>query len=119
MASMDASIRLGRVAGIEGWLHWSLAIALGLIALGLDAVAGPPLIDAGCFWLALSNGTLLLFNLIPAFPLDGGRILRAWLWGRRGNRYRATATAAALSRACSFVMIAIGLLGFFLHQDIG
>ncbi|TMC69006.1 MAG: CBS domain-containing protein [Chloroflexi bacterium] len=96
-----------------------LAVAFGLITLGLDAVAGPPLIDAGCFWLALSNGTLLLFNLIPAFPLDGGRILRAWLWGRRGNRYRATATAAALSRGCSFVMIAIGLLGFFLQQDIG
>lgn len=96
----------------------TLAVAFGLATFGLDATGGPPLVEATCFWLGLSNATLLLFNLVPAFPLDGGRILRAWLWGRRGDRYRATATAALLGRACSFLMIGIGLLAFFLQQDL-
>jgi Zn-dependent protease/CBS domain-containing protein len=96
-----------------------LAAAFGLITFGLDAAGGPALAEAGAFWLALSNGMLLVFNLVPAYPLDGGRILRAWLWGRRGNRYRATSTAAAFSRVCAFLMIAGGMLLFFLQRDLG
>jgi Zn-dependent protease len=97
----------------------ALAVAFGAATLGLDAAGGPPLVEAGCFWLGLSNTTLLLFNLVPAFPLDGGRILRAWLWRRRGDRYRATATAAFWGRVCSFLMIGLGLLAFFLERDLG
>ena len=95
-----------------------LAAAFGLITFVLDATGGPALAVEGAFWLAFSNGMLLLFNLIPAYPLDGGRILRAWLWGRRGNRYRATSTAAAVSRVCSFLMIALGLFLLFLERDL-
>ena len=90
----------------------ALATAFGGIAFALDA-GGPPLIEGGCFWLAGSNAMLLLFNLVPAFPLDGGRILRAWLWRRSGDRYRATATAARLGRICSFLMIGLGLAALF------
>lgn len=90
----------------------ALAIAFGGITAALDA-GGPPLIEGGCAWLAGSNAILLIFNLIPAFPLDGGRILRAWLWRRNGDRYRATATAARLGRICSFLMIGLGLLALF------
>jgi Zn-dependent protease len=96
----------------------ALAILFGAATLGLDAGGGPALMEAGCFWLGLSNTSLLLFNLVPAFPLDGGRILRAWLWRRRGDRYRATATAALLGRVCSFLMIGLGLLAFFLESDL-
>jgi Zn-dependent protease len=96
-----------------------LAVAFAIVALGLDAIGGPALLEAGAFWLAFSNGTLLLFNLVPAFPLDGGRILRAWLWRRRDDRYSATATAALLSRVFSFIMIGLGLLAFFTQRDIG
>jgi Zn-dependent protease len=96
----------------------ALAVLFGVTTFGLDVASGPPLIEAGCAWLALSNTTLLLFNLIPAFPLDGGRIFRAWLWRRNGDRYRATSTAALVGRACSFVMIGLGLLALFLQRDI-
>jgi Zn-dependent protease/CBS domain-containing protein len=90
----------------------ALAMVFGLITVALDA-GGPALIEGGCAWLALSNGTLLVFNLVPAFPLDGGRILRAWLWRRSSDRYRATATAGRLSRVCAFGMIGLGLLSLF------
>jgi Zn-dependent protease len=96
-----------------------LALAFGLATLGLDAAGGPALVVAGSFWLSLSNAMLLVFNLVPAFPLDGGRIFRAWLWGRRGDRFSATATAGLLSRVFSFVMIGLGFIAFFLQRDIG
>jgi Zn-dependent protease len=96
-----------------------LAVLFVLATFGLDAAGGPVLIEAGCFWLGFSNAGLLAFNLVPAYPLDGGRLLRAWLWRRRGDRYRATATAALLGRVCAVVIIAIGLLALFLQRDLG
>jgi Zn-dependent protease len=59
-------------------------------------------------YLAFINGILLLFNLIPGFPLDGGRIARAIAWRRTGDRTRATRFAGHLGRGFSFLMIAIG-----------
>lgn len=90
-----------------------LAVVFGAATFALDATAGPPLIEGGCAWLAGSNAMLLLFNLVPAFPLDGGRLLRAWLWQRRGDRNRATSNAALLGRICAFLMIGLGLVALF------
>jgi len=96
----------------------AVAVAFGAATYAIDTSSGPPLVEGGCAWLAGSNLMLLLFNLIPAFPLDGGRILRAWLWRRSGDRYRATATAAWLGRACAFVMVGLGLLALFVQGAI-
>jgi Zn-dependent protease len=96
-----------------------LAILFGAATFALDAAGGPPLIEGGCAWLAGSNAMLLTFNLIPAFPLDGGRLLRAWLWQRRGDRYRATSGAAWLGRICAFLMIGLGLLELFALGALG
>lgn len=96
----------------------ALAILFGAVAYALDAGGGDPLVEGGCLWLAFANATLLLFNLIPAFPLDGGRLLRAWLWRRRGDRYRATASAAWLGRMCAYLMIGIGLVELFIQDAV-
>ncbi len=97
----------------------ALAILFGAATFALDATGGPPLVEGGCAWLAASNAILLLFNLVPAFPLDGGRLLRAWLWQRTGDRYRATSGAAWLGRACAFLMIGLGLLELFAQGALG
>src|SRR5215216_5264213 len=60
-------------------------------------------------WLASINILILFFNLIPAFPLDGGRIARAIAWRLTGDRNRATRAAGRLGQAFSYVFIAIGL----------
>jgi Zn-dependent protease len=93
----------------------ALGILFGAVTFALDATGSLPLIEGACFWLAASNATLLVFNLVPAFPLDGGRLLRAWLWQLRGDRYRATAGAAWLGRMWAFVLIGIGLLDLFVQ----
>jgi Zn-dependent protease len=59
-------------------------------------------------WLGFINGVLFLFNIVPAFPLDGGRIARAAIWWRTGDRNRATHFAGRSGQAFA---LAIGLLG--------
>ena len=61
-------------------------------------------------WLANINAVILLFNLLPAFPLDGGRITRAIAWKVTGNRDRATIFAARLGQGFAYAFMAIGIL---------
>jgi Zn-dependent protease len=64
-------------------------------------------------WLGSINLLVLLFNLIPAFPLDGGRVARAIAWWRTGNRASATRFAATLGQGFAYLLIAAGL-GYFM-----
>jgi Zn-dependent protease len=70
-------------------------------------------------WLLGVNVLLLVFNLVPAFPLDGGRILRALLWKLRGDRRSATIAAARGGRVFAMMVIALGAADFFLTADLG
>jgi Zn-dependent protease len=60
-------------------------------------------------WLALVNAGLLVFNLVPGFPLDGGRIARAIAWRVTGDRHRATRFAGRLGQAFAYILIGLGL----------
>jgi Zn-dependent protease/CBS domain-containing protein len=66
-----------------------------------------------CVWLAPVNFALALFNLVPGFPLDGGRVLRAALWWWSGDQVKATRLAAASGRAFSWLLIGWGVLNLF------
>jgi Zn-dependent protease len=68
--------------------------------------------------LALVNAALLVFNLIPAFPLDGGRIARSIAWKLTGDRTKATRFAARLGRLGGYAMIGGGLLLAFSSDDL-
>ena len=70
----------------------------------------PAAVDAVVDYQLLVNVAILAFNLIPAFPLDGGRILRALVWRRTGDHVRASELAAAIGRAFGFGLAGLGLL---------
>src|SRR5919109_4174491 len=86
----------------------SLAIGGGfaLIAWGLGLPAAR---DGVVFWLGYINLSLLVFNLLPALPLDGGRVLRAALWSARDDFAWATRIAAGVGRGFGYLFIAGGI----------
>jgi Zn-dependent protease len=86
-----------------------IAAVFGVAALLLPS-STPPVISALVEYQALVNGLILAFNLLPAFPLDGGRVLRSLLWRRSGDMGRSTETAASVGRGLGYVMIFLGLL---------
>jgi CBS domain-containing protein len=63
-------------------------------------------------WLGYINITLGVFNLVPAFPLDGGRLLQSLIWLRTGDRLRATRIAARIGMGFAYLLIAYGLATF-------
>lgn len=80
-----------------------------------DTTATPYIALVG--WLAVINLVLLVFNLIPAFPLDGGRIARAAAWKATGDRSRGTRFSARLGELFSWLMIGVGLF-WLLRGDL-
>ncbi len=70
-------------------------------------------------WLGWMNGMLAIFNMLPGFPLDGGRVLRAGLWHWLVNLTQATRIAATLGQGFGILMIAAGILIFLRGQDWG
>jgi len=94
----------------------SISILLGaafiFIGFVLKLLSVPELIAGTTSWLGWINFLLAGFNLVPAAPLDGGRILRSALWHHNGDRTKATITAARAGRAFGYILIGLGILEF-------
>jgi Zn-dependent protease/CBS domain-containing protein len=84
-----------------------------LVSIAVSGGANPGLVPASLAWLGYINILLGVFNLLPAFPLDGGRILQSLIWLRTGDRLRATRIAARIGMGFAFLFIAYGLITFF------
>jgi Zn-dependent protease len=99
--------------------EFRIAIAGPLVSLGLGvlfvlvALAGlPSAVDGVAAWLGYINLALLVFNLIPALPLDGGRVLRALLWQARGDLGWATRVASDVGQGFGYLFIGLGIAMF-------
>jgi Zn-dependent protease len=116
----------GGIAQIEGEPPSAVAellIAIGgpLVSLALaiffyaahSAVAGVEPLLGLTKYLAYINMALVLFNLIPGYPLDGGRVLRAIVWAVTGNMTRSTVIAASVGRFFALVLIFTGTFQMF------
>ena len=88
-----------------------VSLALGILFVLVAVLAGlPDAVDGVTAWLGYTNLILLVFNLLPALPLDGGRVLRSALWHFRGDLQWATWVASGIGRGFGFLLIALGVV---------
>ena len=86
----------------------------------ISGAAGGPMAVTGVLrWIGYINGVLVVFNLIPGFPLDGGRVLRAILWRWKGDLRGATRTASRVGAVFGAVLIGLGIVNLLLLNPIG
>ena len=113
----DAGLEV-RMALAGPLTSFAIAGVLGALWYVSRLVSAPVPIIAILGYNAVINVALGAFNLVPAFPLDGGRVLRGSLWGRSRNLLKATRNATRVSEALSLIMIAAGLLLVVATADI-
>ncbi len=98
------------------------SLVLGAIFYVISIAAGggahPGLLAATLSWLGYINISLGVFNLVPAFPLDGGRLLQSLLWLRTGDRFRATRIAARIGMGFGYLLIVYGLATFIFTGSV-
>jgi Zn-dependent protease/CBS domain-containing protein len=102
------------------------SLVIGFVLLGIVRVAGwlpgnEPAnpVSAVLLWLGYINIALAVFNMIPGYPLDGGRVLRAIIWWITKNAERSTKLAAQVGQAVAFLFILFGLFRFFVGANFG
>jgi Zn-dependent protease/CBS domain-containing protein len=91
-----------------------LGIVFWLLAGLSQAVMSSPALPSVLIYLATVNIVIAVFNMLPAFPMDGGRVLRAYLWARRGDLLSATRTAATSGKILAYGLITLGAYTVFL-----
>jgi len=105
----------------------STSVVIGLLFLGIARVAGwqpqsgtpPAPLEAGLVWLGYINVALAIFNMIPGYPLDGGRVLRAIVWRINRDPARATKIAARVGQFVAMAFIVFGFFRFFYTGAFG
>lgn len=95
---------------IAGIFYGIYAAGGGLIPQAVNGVIG---------YLSFINAILAAFNIIPAFPLDGGRVLRSLLWGIKGDLRWATRISSFIGSAFGILLIFMGIVSFFSGNFIG
>ena len=102
------------------------SLIIGAVLIGIVRALEPqPATEAATpvtavlLWLGYINMGLAAFNMIPGYPLDGGRVLRAIIWWANKNGQRATRLAAQVGQVVAFLFILFGLYRFFVGANVG
>lgn len=102
----------GPISSLFLWLFFGVIAAFGL------NLNWPESMVAVLVYLSQINLILAIFNMVPAFPLDGGRVLRSILWAIRGDIRWATRWASHTGSLFGFILLALGFIGLFSGQVV-
>jgi Zn-dependent protease/CBS domain-containing protein len=107
--TIDSDSRTPREEALIALAGPGTSLLLGGLFVAMALTVQQPQLEALVAYLGFVNLALGLFNLIPGFPMDGGRVLRAILWRVRGDRLVATRNAAVVGRAFAYLLIGLGV----------
>ncbi len=120
LAQLEGELPSARVEAKVAGIGPAISLFVGVVGIGAAFLIGTTTLTGALVgWLGLVNLVLAIFNLLPGAPLDGGRLLHAFIWGRTGDRHRATRSASNAGRFIGFGLIGIGLLEFLLGSVVG
>ncbi|MFG3298830.1 site-2 protease family protein [Micromonospora chersina] len=108
-----------RIAGVGPLVSLIIGLFFGAIALLLALAGAHGLLLGALSWLAGINVLLAIFNVLPAAPLDGGRLLRAAVWKATGDRTKASVVAARAGWVLGALLIGLGLWQFLAGSGVG
>lgn len=108
-----------RIAGVGPLVSLIIGLFFGAIALLLALAGAHGLLLGALSWLAGINVLLAIFNVLPAAPLDGGRLLRAAVWKATGDRTKASVVAARAGWILGALLIGLGLWQFLAGSGVG
>jgi Zn-dependent protease len=113
VAQLEGEIEDPRVEAKVAGVGPAISIVIGIAGLGAAALIGTDnLTGVLVGWLGIVNLVLGVFNLLPGTPLDGGRLLHAFLWKRSGNKHRATVSASRAGKVIGYGLMGIGAFEF-------
>lgn len=118
VAQLENSPKTPRTAARIAAAGPAVSVFIGLTGLALAPLFGG-LGRVSLVWFGVINLALAAFNLLPALPMDGGRLFQAFLWNQTGDEVKATERAAHLGRTIGGVLMALGLLEVLLSGTIG
>ncbi|MFG1658983.1 site-2 protease family protein [Micromonospora chersina] len=108
-----------RIAGVGPLVSLIIGLFFGAIAVLLALAGVHGLLLGSLSWLAGINVLLAIFNVLPAAPLDGGRLLRAAVWKATGDRTKASVVAARAGWVLGALLIGLGLWQFLAGSGVG
>ena len=104
--------RRGLLIEADGAVTGAVSATAEMLGWAMLAEPGTPLM-AMLVWLGYINIAIAIFNMIPGFPMDGGRVLRAAVWWKTGDMTFATRVAAMTGQVVAFGFIVLGIMRFF------
>lgn len=108
-----------RIAAVGPATSAALGFAFGFVGIVLTTLGVGGVVAGVAAWLGVVNLLLAAFNLIPGAPLDGGRVLRAFLWHRWGDRVRAATAATVAGQAVATGLVVLAALSFVVGDTLG
>jgi len=117
--SIETDSRSARDEALIALAGPAASLVIGGVLLAIGALVTQPEVSAIVGWLGIINVVLGAFNLVPGYPMDGGRVLRAILWRVRGDPLTATRQAAMVGRVIGYLMVAGGIYWALRSRDIG
>jgi len=106
-----------RIAAAGPLVSFALAIVFALVGAAANSAAAD-ILAVLCFTLSAGNLLLAVFNLLPGFPLDGGRVLRAYLWQNGKGLDEATRVSAKFGKIISYLLMFAGAMIIILQADL-